>query len=41
MANAEGEVTKQVFISPGVVFVDAIHNDETVKLQKDQDIGNL
>ncbi|MEO1940056.1 rhodanese-like domain-containing protein [Candidatus Thioglobus sp.] len=38
--NAEGEVTKEVFISPGLVFVDIVHNSETVRLQRDQDREN-
>ena len=38
--NAEGEVTKEVFISPGVVSVDVIHHGEAVKLQRDQDRDN-
>lgn len=36
-ANAEGEKTKEVFISPGVVSVDIIHQGKTVKLQRNQD----
>jgi rhodanese-related sulfurtransferase len=38
--NAEGEVTKEVFISPGVVSIDVIHHGEAVKLQRDQDRDN-
>ncbi len=37
---AEGEATKEVFISPGVVSVDIIHQDKPVKLQRDQDKEN-
>jgi rhodanese-related sulfurtransferase len=40
MASAEGEKTKQVFISPGVVSIDAVHNGEKVSLQRDQDKDN-
>ncbi len=36
-ANAEGEKTKKVFISPGVVSIDIIHQGQTVKLQRNQD----
>lgn len=36
-ANAEGKKTKEVFISPGVVSVDIIHQGKTVKLQRNQD----
>ncbi len=39
-ANAEGEVTKEVFISPGVVSIDITHQGEVVKLQRDQDRDN-
>ncbi len=38
--NAEGEVTKKVFISPGVVSLDVSHNGEVVKLQRNQDRDN-
>jgi len=38
--NAEGEVTKEVFISPGVVSIDITHQGEVVKLQRDQDRDN-
>jgi rhodanese-related sulfurtransferase len=40
MASAEGEKTKQVFMSPGVVSIEVMHNDKTVKLQRDQDQDN-
>jgi len=36
-ANAEGEKTKKIFISPGVVSIDIIHQGKTVKLQRNQD----
>ncbi len=39
-ANAEGEVTKEVFISPGVVSIDVNHQGEVIKLQRDQDRDN-
>ncbi len=32
MAIAEGEKTKQVFISPGVISIDVVHNGKTIKL---------
>ncbi len=35
--NAEGEKTKEVFISPGVVSIDIIHQGKTIKLQRNQD----
>ena len=38
--NAEGEVTKEVFISPGVVSVNVVHHYKPVKLQRDQDREN-
>jgi rhodanese-related sulfurtransferase len=40
MANAEGEKTKEVFISPGVISIDIVHQDETIKLQRIQDRDN-
>ena len=40
MAIAEGEKTKQVFISPGVISIDVVHNDKTIKLQREQDQDN-
>jgi len=40
MANAEGEKTKEVFISPGVISIDILHQDETIKLQRIQDRDN-
>lgn len=39
-AYAEGEATKEVFISPGVVSINVMHNDAVVKLQRDQDRDN-
>ncbi len=39
-ANAEGEVTKEVFISPGFVSLNVTHQDETVTLQRNQDRDN-
>lgn len=40
MANAEGEKTKEVFISPGVVSVEVMHKGKAVKLQRNQDKEN-
>ncbi|MDG2395580.1 rhodanese-like domain-containing protein [Candidatus Thioglobus sp.] len=40
MANAEGEKTKEVFISPGVISIDILHQDEMIKLQRIQDRDN-
>lgn len=40
MASAEGEKTKQVFMSPGVVSIEVMHHEKTVKLQRDQDREN-
>ncbi len=40
MASAEGEKTKQVFISPGVISIDVVHNEKTIKLQREQDQDN-
>ncbi|MDC9727095.1 MAG: rhodanese-like domain-containing protein [Candidatus Thioglobus sp.] len=39
-ANAEGEVTKEVFISPGVVSININHQGESVQLQRNQDRDN-
>lgn len=39
-ANAEGEVTKEVFISPGVVSININHQNKTVQLQRNQDHDN-
>ncbi len=39
-ANAEGEVTKEVFISPGFVSLNVVHQDKTVTLQRNQDRDN-
>ena len=36
-ANAEGEKIKKVFISPGVISINIIHQGKTVKLQRNQD----
>jgi len=36
-ANAEGEKPKNVFISPGVLSIDIIHQGQIVKLQRNQD----
>ena len=33
-ANAEGEKPKNVFISPGVLSIDIIHQGQMVKLQR-------
>ena len=41
MASAEGEKTKQVFMSPGVVSIEVMHNDKAVKLQRNQDQENI
>jgi len=38
--NAEGEATKEVFISPGVVSININHQDKTVQLQRNQDRDN-
>ncbi len=40
MAIAEGEKTKQVFISPGVLSIDVTHQGKIVALQRDQDRDN-
>ncbi len=40
LANAEGEKTKEVFISPGVVSIDINHKEEVIKLQREQDRDN-
>ncbi len=39
-ANAEGEATKEVFISPGVVSININHQNKTVQLQRNQDHDN-
>ena len=40
IANAEGEKTKEVFISPGVVSIDVNHKGKVVKLMRNQDRDN-
>ena len=39
-ANAEGEATKEVFISPGVISIDINHQGKAVQLQRNQDQDN-
>ncbi|WP_428086206.1 rhodanese-like domain-containing protein [Candidatus Thioglobus sp.] len=39
-AYAEGKATKQVFISPGVVSINIMHQDKAIKLQRNQDKSN-
>jgi len=38
--SAEGEATKDVFITPGVISIDINHQDKVVKLQRNQDQDN-
>jgi rhodanese-related sulfurtransferase len=38
--NAEGEDSKEVFISPGVSFVNVIHNTDAIRLERNQNRGN-
>ncbi|MDB3869406.1 rhodanese-like domain-containing protein [Candidatus Thioglobus sp.] len=40
MVSAEGEKTKQVFISPGFFSLNVIHNEKTIKLLRVQDQDN-
>lgn len=37
---AQEKSTKQVFISPNVVFIEVVHNGKTIKLQRNQNKDN-
>ncbi len=39
-AYAQEKATKQVFISPSIVFIEVVHNGKTIKLQRNQNKDN-